>query len=89
MGGLPPTVDELKQLPGIGPYTAGAISSIAFGQRAPIVDGNVERVLCRLDARPMVILRGIQKRRYGRGLNHWCPERGPVILIKHLWSLEP
>ena len=51
MGGLPPTVDELKQLPGIGPYTAGAISSIAFGQRAPIVDGNVERVLCRLDAR--------------------------------------
>ena len=51
MGGLPSTVEALKNLPGIGPYTAGAIASIAFAQVAPIVDGNVERVLCRLDGR--------------------------------------
>jgi A/G-specific adenine glycosylase len=48
-GRLPSTVDELRQLPGVGRYTAGAIASIAFGRRAPILDGNVMRVLCRLD----------------------------------------
>lgn len=47
---LPNTVDELMKLPGIGRYTAGAIASIAFEQRAPIVDGNVIRVLSRLYA---------------------------------------
>ncbi|HMO26423.1 MAG TPA: A/G-specific adenine glycosylase, partial [Tepidisphaeraceae bacterium] len=49
-GEIPRTVDELLTLPGIGRYTAGAIASIAFGAPAPIVDGNVARVLCRLDA---------------------------------------
>jgi A/G-specific adenine glycosylase len=44
---LPKTVDELLQIPGIGPYTAGAIASIAFKVKAPLVDGNVMRVLAR------------------------------------------
>jgi A/G-specific adenine glycosylase len=44
---LPRTVAELRTLPGIGRYTAGAIASIAFRQDAPILDGNVIRVLCR------------------------------------------
>ncbi len=48
-GKLPRTVDALRELPGIGRYTAGAVASIAFGARAPIVDGNVARVLCRVD----------------------------------------
>lgn len=48
-GGLPADLSALRQLPGVGPYTAGAIGSIAFGLRVPLVDGNVERVLCRLD----------------------------------------
>jgi A/G-specific adenine glycosylase len=48
-GELPHTVEQLLQLPGVGRYTAGAVASIAFGMRAPILDGNVERVLCRLD----------------------------------------
>ncbi|MCB9667892.1 MAG: A/G-specific adenine glycosylase [Alphaproteobacteria bacterium] len=46
-GGLPPTAAELADLPGIGPYTAGAIASIAFGEAVPAVDGNVDRVLAR------------------------------------------
>ncbi|MBN2194611.1 MAG: A/G-specific adenine glycosylase [Polyangiaceae bacterium] len=46
-GELPRTVAELRRLPGIGPYTAGAIASIAFGAREPVVDGNVARVLTR------------------------------------------
>jgi A/G-specific adenine glycosylase len=47
-GRLPREVAELSELPGIGTYTAGAIASIAFGARAPAVDGNTRRVLCRL-----------------------------------------
>ncbi|HZK80154.1 MAG TPA: A/G-specific adenine glycosylase [Humisphaera sp.] len=48
-GRIPESADVLQTLPGIGRYTAGAIASIAFGKRAPILDGNVQRVLCRLD----------------------------------------
>ncbi len=47
-GRLPATREALLSLPGIGRYTAGAIASIAFGRREPVVDGNVTRVLCRL-----------------------------------------
>jgi A/G-specific adenine glycosylase len=47
-GKLPATAAELKKLPGIGPYTAAAIASIAHGEAVAVVDGNVERVLCRL-----------------------------------------
>ncbi|HEX4512340.1 MAG TPA: A/G-specific adenine glycosylase [Polyangiaceae bacterium] len=47
-GRVPSTVEALRALPGIGPYSAGAIASIAYGVRAALVDGNVVRVLCRL-----------------------------------------
>ena len=47
-GKLPCTKEELLKLPGIGPYTAGAIASIANGQRVSAVDGNVIRVFSRL-----------------------------------------
>jgi A/G-specific adenine glycosylase len=47
-GSLPSNIESLRTLPGVGRYTAGAIASIAFGQRAAILDGNVARVLCRL-----------------------------------------
>jgi A/G-specific adenine glycosylase len=49
-GKIPKTWDELIQLPGVGIYTAGAILSIAFGQRLPALDANVRRVLSRLFA---------------------------------------
>ncbi len=49
-GALPDDVETLQSLPGIGRYTAGAIVSIAFDRPAPIVDGNVARVLCRVHA---------------------------------------
>jgi len=45
---LPTTVEELRALPGVGPYTAGALASIAFGRSEPAVDGNARRVLARL-----------------------------------------
>lgn len=46
-GKIPGTGEELLTLPGIGRYTAGAIASIAFHRDAPVLDGNVMRVLCR------------------------------------------
>ena len=47
-GALPRTTLELRALPGIGRYTAGAIASIAFGADAAVLDGNVKRVLARV-----------------------------------------
>jgi A/G-specific adenine glycosylase len=49
-GGLPASLDALRALPGFGPYTAGAVASIAFAIPATAVDGNVVRVLARMFA---------------------------------------
>ena len=49
LGNLPSTAKDLRDLPGIGAYTAAAIASIAHGEQVAVVDGNVERVLCRLE----------------------------------------
>ena len=50
MGGFPATETELRAFPGIGAYTAAAIAAIAFGQRAIVIDTNVERIIARLHA---------------------------------------
>ncbi len=47
-GRVPSDAAKLRALPGVGPYTAGAVASLAFGRREAIVDGNVGRVLIRL-----------------------------------------
>jgi A/G-specific adenine glycosylase len=49
-GRFPDSEAGLRALPGIGPYTAGAIAAIAYRRRAAAVDGNAERVIARLDA---------------------------------------
>jgi len=46
-GIMPTTADKLRQLPGVGPYTAAAIASIAFQEPVGLVDGNVVRVMTR------------------------------------------
>ncbi|MDP9196674.1 MAG: A/G-specific adenine glycosylase [Pseudomonadota bacterium] len=64
-GRFPSTEAELRQLPGIGEYTAAAIASIAFGQRASAIDGNVKRVIaryCGIDLPPDKALPDIQVR---------------------------
>jgi A/G-specific adenine glycosylase len=48
--GLPSDPAALRELPGIGPYTAGAVASFAYERRAPLVDTNVARVLRRVFA---------------------------------------
>lgn len=47
-GRFPAAYEELLRLPGIGPYTAAAIASIAYAEKVPLVDGNVKRVISRL-----------------------------------------
>jgi len=49
-GGFPDTEEALRQLPGIGAYTAAAIAAIAFDRPAAVMDGNIERVIARLHA---------------------------------------
>ncbi len=49
-GGFPQTRDGLRDLPGVGPYTAAAIAAIAFDEPVAPVDGNIERVVSRLEA---------------------------------------
>jgi A/G-specific adenine glycosylase len=51
-GRMPRDVEALRALPGVGRYTAGAVASIAFGVRTPVLDGNVARVLARWFAVP-------------------------------------
>ena len=47
-GGFPQTEAELRELPGLGAYTAAAVAAIAFGKRAVVIDANVERVVTRI-----------------------------------------
>jgi A/G-specific adenine glycosylase len=61
-GRLPDSYAALRQLPGFGDYTAGAVASIAFGEQVPAVDGNVKRVLTRLFAITDDVTRGATTR---------------------------
>lgn len=58
-GDLPTTAEELRTLPGIGRYTAGALASIVHGLHEPIVDGNVARVLLRVRGQRLDQKRGM------------------------------
>jgi len=51
-GRIPGSAEKLRELPGIGRYTAGAIASIALGEKTPVLDGNVIRILSRIFAIP-------------------------------------
>ena len=62
-GKLPRRASELKTLPGIGEYTAGAIASIAYGEPEPAVDGNVLRVIMRLQACEDDVMSPVTRRR--------------------------
>ncbi len=75
-GQLPRDEDALLALPGVGRYTAGAIRSIAFGQPAPVLDGNVRRVLARLDdVTESIDLRETEKRLWARAAELLPAER--------------
>ena len=78
-GEVPREPADLRALPGVGEYTAGALSSIAFGEVAPAVDGNVRRGLCRSPDR----------RNYGSWLQPWLIPTAPEISTRPSWSWGP
>lgn len=73
-GIIPEEAEALQKLPGIGEYTAGAISSIAFGKKAPAVDGNVMRVLTRVLADESDIALPATKKKLSLWLKEIYPE---------------
>ena len=75
-GQLPADYDALRELPGIGDYTAGAIASISFGLPVPAVDGNVLRVFARLyDDAQLITDPAVKKAFTARVMEHQPPEQ--------------
>lgn len=72
-GKMPQTFDEIIALPGIGPYTAGAVASIAFDEPVPAVDGNVLRILARVSADDSDISLDATKKRFAGVLQKIMP----------------
>ncbi len=72
-GKIPETKDELLSLPGFGPYTAGAVASLAFNQPEAALDGNVKRVIGRLFPKFNNLRRAPGKKDMERFLEGWIP----------------
>ena len=83
-GRIPQTAAALSELPGFGPYTAAAVASIAFGEKIPVIDGNVKRVMSRVltqdDVKkfPGIAARWISKNRPG-DFNQAMMELGATV----------
>ncbi|MBP1762356.1 MAG: A/G-specific adenine glycosylase [Firmicutes bacterium] len=76
MGGIFPTsYKQILALPGVGPYTAGAVASIAFGLPVPAVDGNVLRVMSRIFALPEIDQTSVQTAIKQLVADHFPPGR--------------
>lgn len=73
-GVLPRTAEALESIPGIGRYTAGAIASIAYAQAAPIVDGNVARVVARVCGLDVDVSAGAGRERVWAIASKWVGE---------------
>ena len=86
-GVLPKTPEELLRLPGIGEYTAGAIASIAYGQPAPAVDGNVLRVIARVTADRSNISETAVKREFAGRLKEIYPKEQAGAFTQSLMEL--
>ncbi len=80
-GALPSEPQQLAELPGFGPYTVGAVASIAFGRPEPAIDGNVSRVLCRLRGIETPLGRAVTRRALraaAEALLQGCPQPGEL-----------
>ena len=86
-GVFPDTYEEIRSLSGVGDYTAGAISSIAFGIPVPAVDGNVLRVVARITGDDGDILRPDTKARMGQALRSVLPVDAPGDFNQALMEL--
>ncbi len=86
-GELPASYEELKSLPGIGEYTAGAIASIAYGLPVPAVDGNVLRVMKRIAGSFDDITKATVKKALWEDINAMIPKDRPGDFNQSLMEL--
>ncbi len=86
-GKIPDTEEGLKALPGVGPYTQGALLSIAFGQPVPAVDGNVLRVMARYQGIADPVDSTAVKRQVFSAVQTWLNEVSPQVLTQALMEL--
>ena len=86
-GKIPQDYDELLKLPGIGEYTAGAISSIAYNQARPAIDGNVLRVFSRVLAEDGYITDAVVKKRIEKNVSECLPKDYPGVYNQSLMEL--
>lgn len=86
-GRIPDCYEELIRLCGIGSYTAGAIASIAYGQRVPAVDGNVFRVLTRICADDTDIMMPAFRKNLETVLKEVMSENSPGMYNQALMEL--
>ena len=86
-GTFPGSYEEIRALPGVGDYTAGAIASIAFGLPVPAVDGNVLRVVSRLTADRREVTRPQTKAVFTQALREIMPTRAPGDFNQALMEL--
>ncbi len=86
-GVFPSDYDAIRALPGVGDYTAGAISSIAFGNPAPAVDGNVLRVVSRITGDGTDITTTAMKRRVTDALRQIIPLKAPGDFTQAMMEL--
>lgn len=86
-GKLPSEITELVSLPGIGPYSAGSIASIAFGKAVPAVDGNVLRIMARILAIHEDINNGKIKKQMQEMMIQLIPQKEPGSFNQALMDL--
>ena len=86
-GEFPRTFDEIRDLPGIGEYTAAAVASIAFGLPHAALDGNVARVLARISAEPGEIKAPATRKRLQALANDLLDRRKPGDFNQALMEL--
>ena len=77
-GIMPKSYEALRKITGIGPYTAAAIASIAFGEKVPAVDGNLLRVFARLTAYTENIKAEKARKAAAAYYMNWMPEAAPA-----------
>jgi A/G-specific adenine glycosylase len=86
-GEFPQSALVLQKLPGIGPYTAGAICSLAFNQPAPVVDGNIIRIFSRVYALDFLPHTTAQKKLYWEYARQWVASGPPAQVNEGLIEL--
>jgi A/G-specific adenine glycosylase len=87
MGRFPPDYDGIRELPGVGPYTAAAVASIAFGAPHAVVDGNVLRLISRLSGDAGDIQSPKTRARFQQIADEWLEGRPPGLFNQAMMEL--